>query len=84
MRSATVGKAARSGNRTNKSISNNSTLGSSRTNIGSSRDNIGSSRDNIGISRNNSSRSGNIDTNRWSFNCIGSNRRYSTDSCAAT
>ncbi|CAI7856220.1 unnamed protein product [Closterium sp. NIES-54] len=23
-----------------------------------------------------------IDTNRWSFNCIGSNRRHSTDSCA--
>ncbi|CAI7912868.1 unnamed protein product [Closterium sp. NIES-54] len=89
---------------TNKSISNNSTLGnskdnidssrdnigssrdnidSSRDNIGSSRDNIGSSRDNIDSSRNNGSSSSNIDTNRWSFNCIGSNRRHSTDSCAA-
>ncbi|CAI7788511.1 unnamed protein product [Closterium sp. NIES-53] len=53
-----------------------------RTDIGSSRDNIGSSRDNIGSSSNNGS-SSNIDTNRWSFNCIGSNRRHSTDSCAA-
>ncbi|CAI7739664.1 unnamed protein product [Closterium sp. NIES-54] len=73
------------------SISNNSTLGSSKDNIdsskeniGGSRDNIGSSRDNIGSSRNNGSSNGNIDTNRWSFNCIGSNRRHSTDSCAAT
>ncbi|CAI7905675.1 unnamed protein product [Closterium sp. NIES-54] len=48
----------------------------------SSRDNIGSSRDNIGSSRNNGNSSSNIDTNRWSFNCIGSNRRHSTDSCA--
>ncbi|CAI7781149.1 unnamed protein product [Closterium sp. NIES-53] len=56
-------------------ISNNSTLGRSRNNIGSSRDNIGSS-------RNNGSSSSNIDTNRWSFNCIGSNRRHFTDSCA--
>ncbi|CAI7881939.1 unnamed protein product [Closterium sp. NIES-54] len=85
------------GDRTNKSISNNSTLdcsrdniGSSRDNIGSSRDNIGSikdnissSRDNIGSNRNNGSSSSNIDTNRWSFNCIGSNRRHSTESCAA-
>ncbi|CAI7845879.1 unnamed protein product [Closterium sp. NIES-53] len=55
----------------------------SRTNTGSSRDNIGSSRDNIGSSGNNGSSNGNIDTNRWSFNCIGSNRRHSTDSCAA-
>ncbi|CAI7897660.1 unnamed protein product [Closterium sp. NIES-53] len=69
--------------RTNKSISNNSTLGSSRTNTSSSIDNIGSNRDNIGSSRNNGSSSSNIDTNRWSFNCIGSNRRHSTDSCAA-
>ncbi|CAI7733890.1 unnamed protein product [Closterium sp. NIES-53] len=85
------------GDRTNKSISNNSILdcsrdniGSSRDNIGSSRDNIGSikdnissSRDNIGSNRNNGSSSSNIDTNRWSFNCIGSNRRHSTESCAA-
>ncbi|CAI7794757.1 unnamed protein product [Closterium sp. NIES-53] len=83
--------------RTNKSISNNSTLGSSRTNTGSSktntgrsrdntgssRDNIGSSRDNIGSSRNNGISNGNIDINRWSFNCIGSNQQHSTDSCAA-
>ncbi|CAI7805717.1 unnamed protein product [Closterium sp. NIES-53] len=80
------------------SDSNNSTLGSSRDNIGSSRDNIGSSRDNIGSSRNNnisskdnigssrnngSSSSSTIDTNRWPFNCISSNQRHSTDSCAA-
>ncbi|CAI7915258.1 unnamed protein product, partial [Closterium sp. NIES-53] len=73
------------------STSNNSTLGSIRTNtsssrdnIGSSKDNIGSSRDNIGSSRNNgSSSSSNIDTNRWSFNNIGSYRRHSTESCAA-
>ncbi|CAI7888452.1 unnamed protein product [Closterium sp. NIES-53] len=58
--------------------------GSSSDNIGSSRDNIGSSRDNIGSNRDNSgSSSDNIDTNRWSFNCIGSNRRHSTDSCTA-
>ncbi|CAI7870339.1 unnamed protein product [Closterium sp. NIES-53] len=37
---------------------------------------------NIGSSRNNGS-SSNIDTNRWSFNCTGSNRRHSNDSCAA-
>ncbi|CAI7798312.1 unnamed protein product [Closterium sp. NIES-53] len=55
----------------------------SRINTGSSRDNIGSSRDNIGSNRNNGSSNGNIDTNRWSFNSIGSNRRHSTDSCAA-
>ncbi|CAI7928619.1 unnamed protein product [Closterium sp. NIES-54] len=67
----------------NKSISNNSTLGSSRDNIGSSRDNISSNRDNIDSSTNNGSSSGNIDTNRWSFNYIGSNRQHSTDSCAA-
>ncbi|CAI7817133.1 unnamed protein product [Closterium sp. NIES-53] len=58
-------------------------ISSSRDNTGSSRDNNISSRDNIGSSRNNGSSSGNIDTNRWSFNCIGSNRRHSTDSCAA-
>ncbi|CAI7818856.1 unnamed protein product [Closterium sp. NIES-53] len=58
-------------------------IGTSRDNIGTSRDNISSSRDNIGSSRNNSSSNGNIDTNHWSFNCIGSNRRHSTDSCAA-
>ncbi|CAI7742769.1 unnamed protein product [Closterium sp. NIES-53] len=63
-------------------------IDSSKDNIGkdnilSSTDNIGSSRDNIGSNRNNGSSSSNIDTNRWSLNCIGSNRRHSTDSCAA-
>ncbi|CAI7911255.1 unnamed protein product [Closterium sp. NIES-54] len=81
-------------NRTNKSISNNSTLDSSkdsidssRDNIDSSKDNIDSSRNNIGSSRNNGSSSSTIDTNCWSFNYIGSNqqqnRRRSTDACAA-
>ncbi|CAI7894964.1 unnamed protein product [Closterium sp. NIES-54] len=72
----------------------NSTLDSSKDNIDSSRDyidsskdNIDSSRNNIGSSRNNGRSSRTIDTNCWSFNCIGSNRqqnrRHSTDTCAA-
>ncbi|CAI7841753.1 unnamed protein product, partial [Closterium sp. NIES-54] len=69
---------------TNKSISNNSTLSSSRNNISSSRNNISSSssRNNIGSSRPIGNTDNTYDTSRKLFN-IATHRQHFTDSCAA-